>query len=194
MDVMVKSLRQPGTGEPLGLAIVGFELNGDVQEVHELLQYTQRCFYWRIDAGITRLSDYQSERAATLHWAHPVEDLRDVLLRLAGILTAPRRGLLMKRGRLWANPAGEELRWLRGLYEDEGLDVPWEREQELDYRTIFWAGNKVPPAYMKAPEIPEDLCDGYALHDAATQVVVLQAAYRALMLHRVSKTRKSPSR
>lgn len=194
MDVMVKSLRVPKTGEPLGIAIVGFELNGDVQEVHELLQYTQRCFYWRVNAGASLSSYYASDRAALLHWAHPVEGEHDILQKLAGILTAPRRGLLMKRGRLWANPAGEELRWLRGRYEKCGLNAPWDLTQELDYRTMFWAGNKVPPAYMKTPEIPEDLCEGYALHDAATQIVILQAAYRALMLHRVAKTRKSPSR
>lgn len=179
----------------LAVGIVGFELNGEVQEVHELLQYTQRCFHWRMKTEVApRREWFVNDRALTNYTAGPFHDEDSALMTLAGILTAPRRGLLMKRGRIWAAPASRDLVVLRGRYEAQGMDVPWVDAQELDYRTMFWAGTRVPPTYIKTPELPEDLIEGHPLHDAAHQVVVLQAVYRALMLHRTAKQRRSPTR
>jgi len=191
MDVMV-SVKSVGT-DIYSIGVVAFELDGTVQEPHELLQYNQRCYHWRVAASPAHEGAFGSQRALD-DWAQAQKvDITTALRALDVVLNTPRRGLLLKRGRIWASPKGVGLEPLRRAYRVLGIPQPWEERQELDYRTLFWAGNKVPDSYVRAPDLSEaDLIEGHALHDAACQVVVLQAAYRALMLHRAAKTRRRP--
>jgi hypothetical protein len=92
---------------------------------------------------------------------------------------------LGKRGKMWALPPQFDLRIIRGNYAwaASHVPVPWHYSQEHDLRTLLWLATKLPQANFKAPSMEgKGLIPHFALHDAAKQAVLAQAAYRALTL------------
>jgi hypothetical protein len=156
MQVSIR--RTPGTTpEESTLAVVAFEF-GSVKDPHELLQDEARWRVWRVP------------------YPHDNRTARE----LAGALMDKHRGFLGRRGCLWVND--HDLSMLRVL-TTPNVAIPWEESQVMCPATLLWAARRVPQAHFRAPA-PQGLEPGNALHDAVQQAVLLQAAFRALSLHK----------
>lgn len=137
-------------GEPIiSVGFVAFEF-GSIRDPHEFLQDEARCKNWVLGPNT-----YEA---------------------VCDILMDKHRGLLNRRGFLWASP--EDLRTLRGLGPPA-----WDPKQELDPATLIWAARRVPSANFRVPPVL-GLDPKNSLHSAIQQAVLLQGALRALCLHR----------
>lgn len=198
MHIMVdiETLSPESTGRILQVSAIAFELNGKVQDPHELLQYEDRWF----DAVI-RPYPTGHEDARTMQWwasdepaaakklldARPQEALTSALMRFSAFA----RHWLGKRGGVWAKPPQFDLRILRATYEAFGYPAPWHYRQEHDLRTLVWVARKVPQVYFQVPSTAgAGLVPHYGLHDAVEQAVLAQAAHRALTLTAAARSRE----
>jgi hypothetical protein len=193
MHIMIdiETLGPSDRAQILQLSAVAFELNGSVCEPHELLQGDDR---W-IDI-VFELDGYGETDSKTEAWWQQPEQIeaavriiaqrvRAGVSRSAGLEAfAKFVGLwLGKRGKMWALPPQFDHRIVRGNYGMIGEKVPWHYSQEHDLRTLLWLATKLPQANFKAPSMEgKGLIPHFALHDAAKQAVLAQAAYRALTL------------
>lgn len=179
----------------LQIAAVAFELNGKVQEPHEILRDAERWYDVSViypDLGRQPTVD----RSNIEFWQQPAQQVAYDLLarRPAVVVQDALEGLgafllrwLGKRGGVWAKPPSFDLRILRGHYQIYGepdLALPWSGAQEYDLRTLLWGAKKVQGAHFRVPDMSgAGLTAHFALHDAVRQAVVAQAAFRALGLH-----------
>lgn len=147
--------------EEIHIGLVAFEF-GAVKDPHELLQDETKIRTWEL----THSNMGQIDR------------------ELGVALMDPHRGLLGKRGYVWA-----ERDQLTGLESGTGRPTPWTEAQIMSPSTLLWLAKRVPRAYFRAPA-PVSLTPGNALHDAVQQTVLLQAAFRALSLNKDFKSRK----
>lgn len=147
-------------------AFVGFEF-GTVKDPHELLQDETRI------------------RLVPTHLWAPTE-----LDDLVAAMLDPHRGLLGRRGNLWIDPP------TRAMLAHKFADWKGERawfDQILDPASMLWVARRIPDHHFRVPALV-GLTDGHPLHDAVQQSVLLQAAGRALKLHRDFNTRRSPTK
>ena len=170
------------------LSAVAFELGGGVCEPHELLQGDDRWF----DAVIEPYTGGEVGRSNMKFWTAPEQaeakahiDAQPKIAIKAALASFSKFVDLWlgKRGKMWALPPQFDLRIIRGSYDMFKQKVPWHYSQEHDLRTLLWLATKLPQANFRAPDMEgKGLIKHYALHDAARQATLAQAAYRALTL------------
>lgn len=174
------------------IGAVAFDFN-DTLECHEHLQRDTLVFSGTIEPFVEYAGvKYSAETQAWWHHA-------DQAHALSSVLEMPDRGSakeilekfaawvprnLGKRARVWAKPPGFDLKILRHNFEVFGIKCPWDHRQEACVRTITWAAQHVLGVEFRVPSIDgAGLIKHNALHDAAQQATVTQAALRALILH-----------
>ena len=88
---------------------------------------------------------------------------------------------LGKKARVWAKPPGFDLAFLRRLFDKYCIECPWQYKQEHDVRTLMWVAQHVYGVDFKVPSIENTgLVKHNALHDAALQATLAQAALRTV--------------
>ncbi len=147
------------TGAPgvLHLGLIAFEF-GLVLDPHEMLQDEARHRSWK--------------------WDYHRETSDRVETELAVALVDRHRGLLGRRGYLWADNSQLEL-----LDSGRGHPVPWTPKQVMNPSTLVWAARRVPSVHYRVP-MTVSLSPDSVLHDAVQQAVLLQGAFRALDLNK----------
>lgn len=191
-----------GDGVPniLQISAVAFDMDGKINDPHELIQ-VEDCWFDAVIPGFPGLVDMDTAG----WWALPPQAAaRRVLLRAADergehLGTAlerfsrfirPRLG---KKGGHWANPPTFDLKVVRQHYEFAETPVPWHYRQERCMRTMMTLVKKLSP--VKLPDMGNTgLIRHNGLHDAARQAVLVQAAYRALGLNAGNHARAERSR
>lgn len=88
---------------------------------------------------------------------------------------------LGKKARVWAKPPAFDLSFLRRGFEKYIIECPWHYSQEHDVRTLMWVAQHVYGVDFKVPSIENTgLVKHNALHDAALQATLAQAALRTV--------------
>lgn len=179
------------------LSAVAFDLDGKINDPHELIQIEGFWFDAIVTWEISMLDDPGDKpplpvNADTIEWWQSAEQAagRAVLTTAAAERAEPLHAALSrfsrftkdhlgKKGGHWANSPTYDLTIIRGLYEFCEMPVPWHYRQERDQRTLMWLVSKLGPA--KLPKMDgTGLVPHVGLHDAARQAAMAQAAYRLL--------------
>lgn len=178
-----------GTGHNariIQIGAVGFDFNEGVFEAHELLQMDERCFNVRI----APYAGAQIDAGALQFWAQPEQRLaKTEIERMPELYVGEALDAFDKfcsewlgtRGHMWAKPPSFDLSLIQDMYALLDRKVPWNFRQTRDVRTLIYLAEQVPMVNFKVPNIDQArLIPHYALHDAAVQAVVSQAAFRSL--------------
>jgi hypothetical protein len=147
-----------------GVAVVGFELDGRVSEAMELLAPEQRHYSWA--AGV---------------WRNELWD------QLNPAMHDPHRGLLGRRGAVWMD--FHSAAWMRSILitENGALPPPWTVTHLRDPLTLVQMASTVEKDIFRVPDTSAAGLDPASpLHQAVEQAMLVQAAFRALRLHRKS--------
>lgn len=206
MQVMTDIEIFGGDGVPniLQISSVAFDMDGKVNDPHELLQ-VEDCWF---DAVIPGWPEAVDESAVDWWSRSEQETARTALLGAAssrgeGLVPAleryekflrPRLG---KKGGHWANPPGFDLDTIRKHYGQCLIYTPWRRSQERCMRTAMSLVKST--GAVKLPDMSDvGLIRHNGLHDAVRQAVLVQAAYRTLGLRagdyqRASKNSDRPT-
>lgn len=193
MQIMIDIERlfpSPGI-EQLQIAAVSFDYAFQPQEAMEILNNPDR---W-----INVLCEYETsahEPSAAKFWAaaeqKPALDLINAMPKVElsfGLtqLSTFVKSYLGNRANVWAKPPSFDLQILRELYwrvapESEEDPCPWRWNQEGCLRTTTWLADRVPRKKFRLPDTSATgIVRHYALHDAVSQVILAQGAYRALL-------------
>ncbi len=199
MEIMldVETLGPPPYGRLLQIGAVGFDFN-KVLEPHELLQRNLLIFDMVVDTDLDyNDADQYLKKTTTDYHTHDWWHKPEQAAAREAILLSPRRGSprecltqfsgwisrnLGKKARVWAKPPLFDVQILRHSFEVLGLECPWQHRQEACLRTLMWiAGHVAPLSKLSVPSIESaGLIRHYALHDAAGQACLAQAALRTL--------------
>ena len=171
------------------LSAVAFDLDGRINSPHELLQ-NEDCFF---DA-VTSTYPFPVEPQTIEWWAREEQRAAAANLRALVAKDDQRPPVLLenfsrflistlgRRGGHWANPPTFDLKIVRDLYAYVGVVPAWSYKQQRDMRTIMELARRL--ASAKRPSIDETgLVKHNGLHDAVSQAVLVQSAYKALGLH-----------
>jgi hypothetical protein len=194
----------PGSYNILQISAVAFDMDGKVNDPHELMQ-TEDCWF---DAIIPGWPDHV-DLDAVQWWAMPMQDEA----RRSLIKGAEERGeelgtaldrfsrfvrtRLGKKGGHWANPPGFDLGTIRAHYSQLRRPTPWGHRHERCMRTLMSLAKGLAPG--KLPDMGDaarasmGLIRHNGLHDAAAQAGLVQAAYRAVGLRAGDYARTSQS-
>lgn len=179
----------PG-GHIMQIAAIAFDYGFQPQEAMEILANTDRQFnlafeYYGGTINDETASWWQSTAPVALDMINkmPHVNVRDGLEKLTTFV----RAYLGNKACVWAKPPFFDANVVRHAYESvfpgQSTDpTPWSRAQEGDVRTSMWLANRVPRERFRVPDMSsQGLVKHYALHDCVQQVIVAQAAYRALI-------------
>lgn len=89
-------------------------------------------------------------------------------------------------GGVWARGPAFDLAILRKLFADRGITIPWSHRQEYCSRTVLHVLAQLGAVYRQADASNFGLQKHYALHDAITEAVTVESAYKGLELSVVS--------
>lgn len=145
-----------------GVAILGFDLDGRVHEAIELLAPEQRRYTWP-----------------------PAADGIQLRYELFDAMHDPHRGLLGRRGSVWADESSFRFLWEWLHVGAMPLSLPWEPRQKRDPLTLIAMAELVGKDSFRVPDTSGcGLVPNNPLHQAVEQAMLIQAAYRSLRLHR----------
>jgi hypothetical protein len=146
---------------PVGrlFSAVAFELNGTVLEPHELLQHDDR-------------------------WLDPPTSCQVMFPELIDLKRFAARWMGV-RGLVWAE-SGQILTDAARAMADCEIPPPWNPRQQMELRSAVWMAAKVARESFGIPAFDGVGLSDKPLHIATRNAVILQAAYRAMLVARVT--------
>jgi hypothetical protein len=183
-------------GHIMQLSAVAFDFGFRPHEAMEILSQTDKLFnvsfsYYggSINDETMAWWDRAAPAACSLITEMPKVSIQEGLERFNTFV----RSFLGNKANVWAKPPLFDLQVLRAAYcthytppgDDVDLTLdptPWLRKQEACARTLVWLADRVPRQKFRVPDMTsQGLVQHFALHDCVQQVIVAQAAYRALV-------------
>jgi hypothetical protein len=177
----------------LQVGAVAFDFDHTL-EPHEHLQRESLIFTGTVEPSFEYSGAVRYDADTQAWWAHAErqramcsilemagrDDAKPVLERFADWVSRN----VGRQARVWAKPPIFDLAVLRHNFTVFGVECPWHFRQEADLRTLAWAAQHVLGAEFHVPDIVgAGMIKHNALHDAAVQATLAQAALRALVLH-----------